>query len=315
MISYAVEGKSMCFKSPVLVLASSIMAFFPGTQILFASSPQMEPSQMIEQCTSYLPLNKLPHDNNVGKFTGLRHTWLKIDDRTYGMPFTITGTYFGGPATINTPDPFVAQERVKGVICTPVFKPVTLTDADFMEQVECVARKLSVGPVLRGGEEVFLLDYHVFKNNCLAAVNFMVSCGGGVSTQRPNAGIGEKFDPDLLASLAVKTEARHERRIIKKIDEVLLALGKPYNKKLLSRTPNWTLVDAFLAQLQHVVQTDELIQQMRKIQILQERRNAARLSRELVDLRQTVNYRNLHVIEQRTYGQICQGLKMSCGVR
>src|SRR5690606_18501661 len=51
-------------------------------------------------CQADLPLL----DKSLREITNMKHVWLDLNGKTYGMTSTLERTFWGGPAIIETPD-------------------------------------------------------------------------------------------------------------------------------------------------------------------------------------------------------------------
>ncbi len=186
-------------------------------------------SRTIHQCKSDLPVRIRVEGLPIDRI--LKHTWLQNgSEESFGMPFTDSGTYFGGLAHLRTPDSFIARNP-RHLECSPVFIPgADSAEPGNSERIACVARSLSMPqePVFQGGMDdkswVANLDYQVFDRNCLKAVRFVLACAGAKESQEVNAGIGGAFDWNEIASISpIKPEHRQSILAIRRLLDELRA--------------------------------------------------------------------------------------------
>ncbi|MEK6579730.1 MAG: hypothetical protein AABZ55_10930 [Bdellovibrionota bacterium] len=197
----------------------------------------MEEDESILQCTSVLPVPAL--SSVIGGISQLKHTWLHVGDRNYGMPFTFNNGYFGGPAGIMSPDPLVAWMSPNGIICTPIRFPKGIKPEVRRKNTECIASQLSLGEIpyvpmqweqaretrnkpTRGT----ILDYNAFLNNCLSAVNYLVSCAGGEISQKPNLGVGGSVPWDKEAFRFMKQSSTDIQTLLPETSRIIFSLGE-----------------------------------------------------------------------------------------
>lgn len=164
----------------------------------------LKKSKYVYQCSA--PLPAMQDSFPLNDATQAYHTWLEVGIDSYGMPSTIFGSYFGGPAVIKRPDPFLYYtDRTKE--CEPIFIPVELDQTKYAEDFKCIADKLSVkNSVLENilsqeGDDAIVttyFDYNALTNNCFSAVKFITECAGGRVSQNPNLGVGSNIDDESL---------------------------------------------------------------------------------------------------------------------
>lgn len=167
----------------------------------------------ILQCTSALPLKGFKILGGISAATQLKHTWLQVDGQSYGMPYTLNHTYFGGDAVITSPDGF-QNPALQSVACEPVMQPNTEDSIKFENRFKCIAEKASTKWIGERTREL-VLDYNALDENCMAAVRFVTECSGGRISQIPNLAVGDQFGPSNPAKFRYKDEA-----IIAQYDEI-----------------------------------------------------------------------------------------------
>jgi hypothetical protein len=141
----------------------------------------------VQQCVAPLPV--------VG-WMGFDHTWLTVDNISYGMPFSFThGTVLGGYSSIFTPDPSLPKLDPKP-LCRPVYQPENIDPTAFVTKVNCLLSKLSdsYNVLSPQWQPVFVYDWS--RTNCHAAARFIADCAGGALSLNPNDGLGSHYPAD-----------------------------------------------------------------------------------------------------------------------
>ncbi len=170
----------------------------------------------ILQCTGALPVTGAQYLGGLAAVTQLKHTWLQLNQRTYGMPYTLNKTFFGGDAVITSPDGF-QWESLQDVACVPVLQPETETQFDFEKKFSCIIDKASTAQLGTQTRQL-ILSYSAFKENCLGAVRFVTECAGGKISQTPNLDVGGRLSPTQEAKFRYKDAA-----IMSAYDEIFRA--------------------------------------------------------------------------------------------
>lgn len=191
-------------------------------------------SKYVYQCSAPLPAtqDKFP----INDATQAYHTWLEVGVDSYGMPHTLSGTYFGGQAVIKKPDPFLYYtNRTK--TCQPIFMPSEKEQLKYADDFKCIADKLSVEntvleKVLQQDSSsdivtVLFFDYNALTNNCLSAVKFITECADGRISQNPNFGVGSDIDAENLQETGFNVQ---DRNILKNINALFLSVDEAYPK-------------------------------------------------------------------------------------
>lgn len=175
----------------------------PGKMVFYGSNNNLQSKlnsdshlkklSRVRQCSAPLPIAS---DALPVEVTQMFHTWLEIDKDSYGMPFTDKKSYFGGMAHLFSPDPFERYTK-NTKVCDPVYVDINADENKITKKIKCMAEKASLNTninkfKLKDWQTTF--DYHVFKNNCLSAINFLSNCGGFILSQSPNLGIGGKIN-------------------------------------------------------------------------------------------------------------------------
>lgn len=161
----------------------------------------------VEICTIPLPVTGSTVVNKL--LLGTKHVYLKIDGKTYGMPYTAKKTYFGGDAYLQTEDPFRGKYG-KGEKC----KSVTISDerdqVEFKQKLKCIADKMAI-PLDPTIEQLAQrdwyprFDYHVFGNNCSSMVSYLLTCAGEDVNLHFNFGVGDEVPMSKEAKIVYST--------------------------------------------------------------------------------------------------------------
>jgi hypothetical protein len=212
------------------------------------------------QCSGDLPLRYLDQMGGILGVSQMKHVWIQAGGTTYGMPYTLQHTYFGGDSMIYSPDEFQSIfANIPDVVCTPVYQPTTVTTQSFDSAVQCITQNVSHFSHHEGAVATFL-DYSVFEHNCLSASRFIVECAGGEVAQDPNLGIGGHLSwsyPIKRAQLSQETESLHTQLyyLIGQINAAALKFTAP---------PETPLPDEAQAQYaEFIAQNSALIEQWR----------------------------------------------------
>lgn len=159
------------------------------------------PTDLVEVCTIPLPVTNHIEINRM--IFNTKHVYLKTLGNTFGTPFTIKGSYFGGDAYLYTEDIFYEQFKGQGEKCFPTHHMSTENADNFQKRLSCIAKKMAINtnfePIDREWYPVF--DYHFLKNNCGSMANYLVECAGGKITKKINYSIGDSVKPEKEAKI------------------------------------------------------------------------------------------------------------------
>ncbi len=178
------------FGHTVGVLPNFANDFSRAINRIEASIQGYVPAEGVLQCTSFLPI--AANLSILQAATQMKHSWIQVDENSYGMPYPFYPHVISGPAEIARPDPFVAAGKVKGVVCTPILQPENEDKIQFRNDYKCIADRLSVADSHPGLQ----IEYNAFDNNCVAAARYLTECAGGRLTQSPNFAIGTSLNWD-----------------------------------------------------------------------------------------------------------------------
>lgn len=157
----------------------------------------------VEVCSVPLPLSQ--SGLHFG-FLQLNHVYIKVNNQTFGTPFTNRRGYFGGDSTLYSEDPIRREhlERNRPERCYPVKRQANDEEQAFAKRVQCIARKFSIGFYRSGTVRKDWLpyfDYNFFDNNCGSMARFLVRCGGGKSPRLFNYTIGDDVPDNKPAKM------------------------------------------------------------------------------------------------------------------
>lgn len=156
----------------------------------------------VEICTIPLPVTKNPNVNK--KMLGTTHVYIKINGQTYGMPYTVKRTYFGGDAYFYKEDPFY-EDYGQDETCRKIKVADPDERAEFTRKIQCIANKISV-PLNNikelGTRDWFpIFDYHALQNNCASMVSYLLECAGKRRHLHYNYNVGTQVEMSKEAKI------------------------------------------------------------------------------------------------------------------
>lgn len=282
----------------------------------------LKKSKHIFQCSGALPIGLAPHI--LGPLTQVKHTWIKSFGKTYGMPFTLSKSYFGGDAMIMNPDPFVSKNLIheSSIICDPITYHPRKNEEEHEEKVACIIDKISkdTSNEAQGSNDwVAILDYHALVNNCASAVRFAMDCTSSQISQTPNFNIGSFYDADGDAKIGLPVNALIYNSIFDTLEELKSRRRGEYIKKISHILELKVLITEYLDALEMTKTFEDdykLSYNTRKYRSLfVETFNNLGLhiyDQELLRLSQLIETLPKYRFEKTTYSNICYKARLEC---